>query len=117
MISVAIRLIDLVGFLIVDLPVKRLFTSARTFSYVALSIPSDLRLFSCPLPCFPSITSCAICDMLLFVVFGLLAGFFCLVDDLALVSFLPANFSLKSPQETPFSPLLKYLGLFFPLAL
>src|SRR5690625_3085373 len=112
MISVAIRLIVLVGFLIADLPVKRLFTSARTFSYVALSMPSDLRLFSCPLPCFPSITSCAICAMLLFVVFGLLTVFFGLFDVLGLL----ANFALKSPQETPFSPLLKYLGQFLPLA-
>src|SRR5690606_39836988 len=31
-----------------------------TFSYVALSIPSDLRRCSCPLPCFPWMISVAI---------------------------------------------------------
>src|SRR5699024_1683003 len=59
------------GLELVLTPDKR-FTSARTLLYSDWLIPSDLRLFACPVPCLPSITSFASCSMDLL---GLEAGF------------------------------------------
>src|SRR5690625_3842319 len=107
---------DFLGLVVCFRPLPNLlFTSALTFSYSTLLIPSDLRLFSLPFPCLPSITSCAICEIL-FVLLDVLV--FVLVVDLIclLATFLPPPVTIpkKSFQLIPCLLALICAGQFFP---
>src|SRR5699024_2386531 len=105
--SDAIVEIDFEGFFGLDLTPARRLTSARTFSYLALDIPSDLRRLACPLPCLPAITSEAICATV-FVLAGV--GFFEGLDAGASAFSSPVIPRLNS-SHVPIS----LRGQFFPL--